>query len=56
MKVKQFFDAMGELETKYVQEALTYKKPVRRSAWMRWGANGTTRTGKESGGRNAPAF
>ena len=38
MQVKQFFDAMGELETKYVQEALTYKKPVRRSAWMRWGA------------------
>lgn len=29
---------MDELETKYVQEALTYKKPVRRSAWMRWGA------------------
>ena len=38
MQVKQFFDAMGELETKYVQEALTYKKPMRRSAWMRWGA------------------
>ena len=38
MQVKQFFDAMGELETKYVQEALTYKKPVRRSAWMHLGA------------------
>ena len=38
MQVKQFFDAMGELETKYVQEALTYKTPVRRSAWMHLGA------------------
>lgn len=37
MQVKQFFDAMGEVNERYVQEALTYKK-ARRPVWVWWGA------------------
>lgn len=37
MQVKQFFNAMGEVNERYVHEALTYRK-ARRPAWVRWGA------------------
>lgn len=37
MQVKQFSDAMGEVNERYVTEALTYRK-ARRPAWVRWGA------------------
>lgn len=37
MQVKQFFDAMGEVNERYVTEALTYRK-ARRPAWVRWSA------------------
>lgn len=37
MQVKQFFDAMGEVNERYVTEALTYRKACR-PAWVRWSA------------------
>lgn len=38
MNAKKFSDAMDELDTKYIDEALNYKKKVKRSPWMKWGA------------------
>ena len=37
MQVKQFSDAMGEVNERYVTEALTYRKACR-PAWVRWSA------------------
>ena len=38
MNVKKFSDAMSELDTKYVDEALNYKKKAKRPNWIKWGA------------------
>ena len=38
MNTKKFSDAMGELDSKYIHEALTYQKKVKRPAWIKWGA------------------
>ena len=38
MNVKQFSDAMGELDSRYVEEAAYYRKRAGRSGWMKWGA------------------
>ena len=38
MNVKKFSDAMSELDTKYVDEALNYKKKAKRPGWIKWGA------------------
>ncbi len=38
MNVKQFSDAMGELDSRYVEEAARYRKRAGRSGWMKWGA------------------
>ena len=38
MNAKKFSDAMSELDTKYVDEALNYKKKEKKPAWMKWGA------------------
>ena len=36
--VKKFSDAMSELDTKYVDEALNYKKKAKKPGWVKWGA------------------
>ena len=38
MNVKKFSDAMSELDTKYVDEALNYKKKAKKPRCMKWGA------------------
>ena len=38
MNAKKFSDAMSELDTKYVDEALNYKKKSRKPVWVKWGA------------------
>lgn len=41
MNVKKFSDAMSELDTKYIDEALNYKKTAKRPVWLKWGAIAT---------------
>lgn len=38
MNAKIFSDAMSEIDTKYVDEALGYKKKVQKSIWAKLGA------------------
>ena len=38
MNAKEFSDAMSELDTKYVDEALNYKKKAKKPGWIKWGA------------------
>ena len=38
MNAKKFSDAMSELDTKYVDEALNYKKKSKKPGWVKWGA------------------
>lgn len=38
MNAKKFSDAMGELDTKYVDETLNYKKKAKRPDWIKWEA------------------
>ena len=38
MNSKKLFDAMSELDTKYVDEALNYKKKSKKPIWVKWGA------------------
>ena len=38
MNAKKFSDAMSELDTKYVDEALNYKKKEKKPGWIKWGA------------------
>ena len=38
MNAKKFSDAMSELDTKYIDEALNYKKKAKRPRWIKWGA------------------
>ena len=38
MNAKKFSDAMSELDTKYVDEALNYKKKAKKPIWVKWGA------------------
>ena len=38
MNAKTFSDAMSELDAKYVDEALNYKKKAKRPIWVKWGA------------------
>ena len=37
MNAKKFSDAMSELDTKYVDEALNYKKKAKKPIWVKWG-------------------
>ena len=37
MNAKKFSDAMSELDTKYVDEALNYKKKMKKPVWIKWG-------------------
>lgn len=38
MNSKKFSEAMGELDNKYVDEAINYKKKVKKPGWIKWGA------------------
>lgn len=38
MNAKKFSDAMSELDTKYIDEALNYKKKANMPSWIKWGA------------------
>lgn len=38
MNVKKFSDAMNELDMKYVDEALNYRKKAKMPGWIKWGA------------------
>ena len=38
MNVKKFSDAMSELDNKYIDEALNYKRKAKKSVWVKWGA------------------
>lgn len=38
MNAKKFSDAMSELDTKYVDEALNYKKRMKKPVWVKWGS------------------
>lgn len=38
MNSKKFSDAMSELDTKYVDKALNYKKKSKKTNWGKWGA------------------
>ena len=37
MNAKKFSDAMSELDTKYVDEALNYKTKMKKPIWIKWG-------------------
>lgn len=38
MNARKFSDAMSELDSKYIDEALNYKKKAKKPFWMKWGA------------------
>lgn len=38
MNSKKFSEAMSELDSKYVDEALNYKKKAQKPVWVKWGA------------------
>lgn len=40
MNAKKFSDAMSELDSKYVDEAINYKKKAQKSVWVKWGGYG----------------
>lgn len=35
MNIKKFLDAMGELDDRYIEEALFYKKQRKKFGWMK---------------------
>ena len=37
MNAKRFSDAMSELDSKYIDEALNYKKKAKNPVWVKWG-------------------
>ena len=36
MNSKKFSEAMSELDTKYVDEAISYKKKTKKPIWVKW--------------------
>lgn len=42
MNTKKFSEAMGELDSKYVNEAINYKKKAGKFVWIKWGASVAT--------------
>ena len=38
MNVELFSDALGELDSRYIEEAIDYEKKTKRPVWTRWGA------------------
>ena len=37
MNSKKFSEAMSELDSKYVDEAISYKKKAKKPIWVKWG-------------------
>lgn len=37
MNTKKFSEAMGELDSKYVEEAINYRKKAKKPVWIKWG-------------------
>ena len=37
MNAKKFSYAMSELDSKYIDEALNYKKKAKKPVWVKWG-------------------
>lgn len=37
MSTKKFSEAMSELDNKYVEEAMNYKKKAKKPVWLKWG-------------------
>lgn len=37
MNTKKFSEAMGEIDSKYINEAINYKKRIEKSSWIKWG-------------------
>ena len=56
MNAKKFSDAMSELDTKYVDEALNYKTKMKKPIWIKWGImrSEERRVGKECRSRWSP--
>ena len=57
MNAKKFSDAMSELDTKYVDEALNYKKKAKKPGWVKLGEESRSeerRVGKECRSRWSP--
>ena len=38
MNAKQFSEALSQIDGKYVEEALNYKKKAKKAGWINWGA------------------
>ena len=38
MNAKKFSEAMGELDNRYVDEAIDYKRKAKKPGWLKWGA------------------
>ena len=38
MNAKKFSEAMSELDAKYVDEAINYKRKTKKPIWAKWGA------------------
>ena len=38
MNSKKFSEALSELDSKYVDEAINYKKKSKKPIWIKWGA------------------
>lgn len=38
MNSKKFTEAMSEIDNKYVDEAISYKKKDKKTSWLKWGA------------------
>lgn len=38
MNAKKFSEAMSEIDSKYIEEALNYKKKAQKPVWIKWGA------------------
>ena len=53
MNAKKFSDAMSELDNKYIDEALNYKKKVKKPIWIKWRSE-ERRVGKECRSRWSP--
>lgn len=38
MNTRKFSEAMSELDNKYINEAISYKKKLKRNIWIKWGS------------------
>lgn len=38
MNTKKFSEAMGEIDTKYIEKAMNYQAKKKKNGWLKWGA------------------